>query len=536
MSSLNPTELTNVVNQRLGLEFDNFPESIVTIHGQTISVTNKLGEWSEFLTFELLAYTVQRLKWGERFHDDDYVEWMFRSWVLDKVEENLNLKVLRAVQDILCNLIIDESTPDKVEEKLFQWAKSAAIESATVESSSLLWGVRFFYEWCLDIGLPNFSEYRQFELDSIRPAWRNQELAVLMRDANMGPYTKIEISLIEDAMIRSKLVAPFELALFYLAKDWGLRPIQLALLQTQDYGVDDLGPYIRVPSVKGIRRAKLRRAPSNMVKRYITDETARAVVRQIEIAKDSVQPNLASIAFFVGWESARKLGIPIFPNKYRTPARLERLCRNEKLINYALHLDSARLSRVIRKLTFKLNIPAPKRMKDSEPNKILEITAYRFRRTKGTSMVLGGATPEEVAEALDHVSSDSVQYYFRYNLDLHDFVNKTHAASPEINDAIDMWTGKIEGLGEPRIGELTIGSLGQCTLGSACPHHPTVTCYACPSFRPNRSADHRGALKSIEQFQSIIASSATGPVVQQLENSIYGAKALIMAIEGQGND
>lgn len=527
--------LVESVSNRLNSDLEEFPREIVTIYGQKILTVDNEGKWAEYLYFEHIGYTIRKIYWAKRFHSDDYVEWIVRSWIAEILEESTNLKVFLCVIYELPSLNISSTAPEAVEDALFDWAKNTALAGSTAEHSPISLGMRYLYEWCLDEGLPGFSELRQFELDSIRPNSKRHESPVSLRDYTTGPYTRTEISLIEIAMRQPGLTTPAEQAMVYLARDWGLRPIQLALLQTHDFGRDELGPYILVPSVKGKTRSRLRRIPANMVKRYISDDTASAVEAQISIATSLAESNISAISMKIGADAASTLGIPLFPNKFRTESRFQRLCENPRLVNYALHLDSHRISLLMKKLTTLLSIPSPRRDMHSDESSILKITAYRFRRTKGTSMVLAGASPEEVADALDHIGVDSIKFYFRYNLDLHDFINRVHAASPEVTTAVAMWQGRIEEVTKINDGEITIGSLGKCTLGSACPHHPTVTCYSCPSFRPNKSADHLGALQSIQEFQNIIARSSTGPITQQLEVAIYGAKAVILAIQERSN-
>lgn len=523
--------LINQVSIRIDRELEPFAEEIITPQGQIIPTTDEYGDWCNKLTIENLGYTGFNVLWGSRFHEDDYVEWIIRSWIADKLETNLTPKSILSIVQFLPKLIITSIAPEEIEEEIFKWTMEGAIEGAIREGSSLLWGAQQLYEWCLDEDLPGFSEYRKFELDSIRPKWRTQELSVAMRDSNSGPYTTLEMSLLETALKTSSNVTIEDIALFYLARDWGLRPIQMSLLHTNDFGRDHLGPYIMVPSVKGKKRSRLRRAASNMVKRYITDETAAAIQNQIEQSEKAVLPRITALQALL--EENLTLGVPLFPNKYCSDERLQRLCRNTKLANYVLHSGSHKISRIIRDLTHKLRVIPPKRLGQKIPDDIMPITAYRFRRTKGTSMVISGATPEEVAEALDHVSVDSIKYYFRFSAEVHDFVNEAHSASPEISAAIAMWEGRLDKQTELRTGELSISSLGKCTLGSICPHHPTVTCYSCPSFRPNKSADHQGALNSIVEYKNIIATSSTGPVVNQLDVAIYGAKAVIIAINDE---
>ena len=81
----------------------------------------------------------------------------------------------------------------------------------------------------------------------------------------------------------------------------------------------------------------------------------------------------------------------------------------------------------------------------------------------------------------------------------------------------------------------TISSLGLCSSTEPCPFHPTVTCYACPKFRPSLHADHEAALADITRFQQILGSASTGAMAQQVEAAVQGAKAVIIAVRELGN-
>ncbi|MBB6155149.1 hypothetical protein HDC30_002372 [Pseudomonas sp. JAI115] len=150
-------------------------------------------------------------------------------------------------------------------------------------------------------------------------------------------------------------------------------------------------------------------------------------------------------------------------------------------------------------------------------------------------MVLSGASPDEVAEALDHINLNSIKHYFRYNLELQEFINTTHMASPEINSAVQMWNGKFTDKTTDRSALTSISSLGLCSLTEPCPFHPTVTCYACPKFRPGRHADHEAALADITKFQQMLGNTSTGAMAQQVEAAIHGAQAVIIAVKELGN-
>ena len=287
-----------------------------------------------------------------------------------------------------------------------------------------------------------------------------------------------------------------------------------------------------VPSVKGIRRSKIRRHSSNMVKRYVADDTAEALQTQCREAKvlaREATPRIRGLCRTHGIKTY-SLPTPLFPSPNRADIRLLRYLQNPKLLQYTLHTDSNHISQKIKSLTWILAVRNP-HSKSTEDDGFMQITAYRLRRTKGTSMVLSGSTPEEVAEALDHKNIHTIAHYFRYNLELQDFINRIHMASPEIRAAVEMWGGRfLEGV-ESNSTYRPVSSLGKCSRPTPCPYHPTITCYACSNFMPSQHANHELALEGIKNFQSMLGQSSTGPISQQVEAAVYGAKAILIAIK-----
>lgn len=529
--TLNPIKLTESIALTYGLEIEEFQTSLVTVYGQVVDLQDSSGNWTPELYFEHIGYVSRKIRWGERFHENDYVEWIIRGWIIDRLEHNLNVKAIAAIHASIADLSIDGTSSEEISEALFHWCEEKVIEGAAISDHAPAAAARSLYEWALEEDLIGFSEHRLFALSQFRKARQSPGTFVTMQDTDFGPFTRTELSFIEESMKSLISITAAERAAYYLARDWGLRPIQMALLHLSDFGRDELGPYVLVPCAKGTKRSLLRRAKNNFVKRYIADDTAEAIHHQVPFALEIARNMRKKIAMHTGEKRVAELGTPLFPAKGRSDSRMLRYCHDPKIFPYALHCDSHSISKMMRDLTWKLRIPRTTEASRESEDCYLNITAYRFRRTKGTSMVLAGASPDEVAEALDHVSVDSIKFYFRYNLELHDFINRVHSESPDIVRAVEAWQGRLDNMNVLLPNEIKIGTLGKCTRGSACPFHPTVSCYSCQSFRPSKSADHKQALIDIQEFQTLMRSTSTGPISQQLETAIHGAKSLILAIE-----
>jgi integrase len=535
MSSRSPTELMGEIESRFGIEADAFPFMVQSTFGQTITVRNDTA-WLDKLTIEKIGCAPMNIVWSQPLHDNLLVEWLLRNWFIDRIQTHIDLRPLIVVQRILAPQVFPDADAETIGDRLSSFSVRECIRMKTLDRSDELVALRVFYRWCLDEDVSGFNEHDSLELSQLIIRAFNNKHLVTMRDDDFGPFTRIQLSHIEMHLAESEYVTHAQRTLFLLARDWGIRPIQLALMQVTDFDIDESGPFVRVPSVKGIRRSRLRRHPSNLVKRYISKDTAEAVEQQCTLAEHQCRAASGEIERLCAKHgiSAPELPTPLFPAAYRSEIRLLRYLTNPKLTPFTLHQDNHRLSYDLTSLTWALKLLDPHRS-PHETSPFMRISAYRLRRTKATSMVLSGASPEEVAEALDHINLNSIKHYFRYNIELQQFINSTHMASPEINAAVQMWCGKFMEETAERSAFSAISSLGLCSSTEPCPFHPTVTCYACPKFRPSRHADHEAALADITRFQQILGSASTGAMAQQVEAAIHGAKAVIIAVKELGN-
>lgn len=535
MTNFSPAELIREIECCFGIETDAFPSRIQSTFGQTIIIHCETG-WLEKLTIEKIGCAPMNIAWSPSLHPNLLVEWLLRAWFIDRIQTHIDLRPLIVVQRILATNEFPGDDVETIGNRLSSFTVRECTRLKTLGDNEELVALRVFYRWCLEEEVSGFNEHDSLELSQLAvKAFDNRHL-VTMRDDDFGPFTRVQLTHIEMHLSTSENVTHTQRTLFLLCRDWGIRPIQLALMQVTDFGTDESGPFVRVPSVKGIRRSRLRRHPSNLVKRYISNDTAEAVKKQCALAEHQCGAASECIHALCARHgiNAPELPIPLFPTAYKSEIRLLRFLTNPRLTPFTLHLDNHRLSHELSALSSTLKLLDPHRCpQESAP--FMRISAYRLRRTKATSMVLSGASPEEVAEALDHVNLNSIKHYFRYNLELQEFINTTHMMSPEINAAVQMWQGKFMEETADRSTLTPISGLGSCSSTEPCPFHPTVTCYACSKFRPSRHADHEAALADINKFQRMLGSSSTGAMAQQVESAIHGAKSIIIAVKELGN-
>ena len=531
MIKISPAELVAEIECRFGIEADAFPSTVKSTFGQAITIHND-DAWVERITVEIVGCAPMNIAWSKPLHSNLLVEWLLRGWFIDRLQTHIDLRPLIVVQRLLAQHKFSGNDADTIGNRLSTFAVRECTRLKASSWYEELVALRVFYRWCLDEEVPGFNEHDSLELSQLTVKAHDNRHLVTMRDDDFGPFTRVQLANIEMKLANNPLITHAQRTLFLLCRDWALRPIQLALMQVTDFGIDEGGPFVKVPSVKGIRRSRLRRHPSNLVKRYIANDTAEAVELQCTLAEtqcNAASKEINAICARHGI-STPVLPTPLFPSAYTTENRLLRFLTNPKLTPFTLHLDNHRISYALTSLTWILQLPDPHRpIQKTEP--FMRITAYRLRRTKATSMVLSGASPEEVAEALDHSNLNSIKHYFHYNLELQEFINTTHMASPEINAAVQMWCGKFMEEIPDRSALRPISGLGSCNSKEPCPYHPTVTCYACPKFRPSRHANHEGALADITKFQQMLGSNSTGAMAQQVEAAIHGAKSVIIAVK-----
>ncbi|WP_036211111.1 hypothetical protein [Novilysobacter arseniciresistens] len=531
MKLWSPDELTDAASVVLDAEIDPFPNEIASVFGQSVAIKHSGKAWVDKIRFEHVGSREWSMRWNKPFHSTPFIEWIVRTWLIERVQLRIDLRPAKEIAQRIYSFSWDEDL-DNLEPQLATWLESVAQSGALAGQPAVPSGARLFYRWCLEEELPHFSERRLVDLERVGLKMRSGRELVTLRDPSYGPLTSAEVADVQRRLETSKKEWTRWRAMFLLGRDWGLRPIQLALLKVQDFGTDELGPFVMVPSVKGIRRSRLRREPHNLVKRHIADDTAAALEAQVSDAKEQLKTLVDELEQLL--EGSRSTAssqlCPMFPAR-RAPRRATHFLANPSITTYLFHVDAQAITNEYRDFSLALSIPARVGL-PSEEGQLMILTAYRLRRTKAASMVISGCSPDEVAEALDHQGVDSVSHYFSYSKDLHDYVNQLHNRTREITDAANMWSGRFRSGERPAdIAGVPIGRIGSCARQSPCPYHPTVTCYTCPSFQPSVDGDHRGAQKAIELLTQLVTTHSSGPVKRQLDAALVSASGLIKAIE-----
>ncbi|TWX71715.1 site-specific integrase [Colwellia demingiae] len=518
---------------RLNGDYENIPYAIETFHGQNITIRQSNGKLIKSIRIVNLAKDIVSYPFSDNYSDYPYLNFLAIMCIIDKAIEQSPASVnhltigLKALSEIYLSKKALEN------EVLFKTEFNNQLSSLVLKYSdtqSIYLSLRMLANYLIENYYWGFNEQLIFKLDEIKIPALGNKANVSLLDHENGPFTRSEISEICH-LIQNKNISIFERCLVKLAKQYGLRPLQLALIRESDIWFDTkkLAWYINIARVKG-RVSQLRRNENNFVLRELPLEIAQDLNVLIESDKSK----------YFYRNDGEELPRPLFKSKTIN----DELLKHKKLADYAWHIDSSRVYQSFRSLGIKLRIKSKHINNDDGSPAILKMNCYRFRYTLGTRMVMDGKTLEEVAIALDHSTTASVKHYFKYNRDVIDFIDDTFDSSITLKNSVQRWQGFLIDEADDSIDgsviKLTdIISLGKCLKKSLCDMHPTVSCYGCSRFRPYKKANHKGQLIFITEQREFLKNNSTGPVKHQLDEAYQGALEIVEAqriIEASNND
>jgi len=264
--------LYDAVEGHTGVPVGSFPRFIRTCHGQVVEVRSIDATWVENIYKEVICYGKQTIRWGQRIHPHPIIEWATRKFVLQKLQRVIAINPVQALLDAIPSLSLPETGGAiEFENAILKWIRVKVSEARASRRPELQEGVIAWATMCVDLELYGFGERLLVLLEDRTSTQRGRRDRVTMFDEFEGPYTPEELGRIDDALRNAPEVTSTHRALIGLCRDWGLRPIQIALLTADDVGADHGGPYVQVTSVKGKIRSRMRRNPGNFRKRYVTD-------------------------------------------------------------------------------------------------------------------------------------------------------------------------------------------------------------------------------------------------------------------------
>lgn len=528
-------ERVQELRKKYDMDIDEYPQRLISKFGGEVMLRSQQGWLPEVVVYSPGKGNL-RLRWGEEIHSHPVIEHSARYYLMHCLRTRAGLNGANMLVEAIKDICIGENEKEEnAYIAIYKWIESKIAQTKYV-CEPLYSCVREYVGFCLECETWGFEEPMLFALEkherSVKHAKKSKLYRVGILDAVEGPYSQEEMQRISSAIHESNGLLVNDKAMILLCREYGIRPIQIALLRRDDLVRDVRGTRLRIPRVKGRERSGLRRSSGNFTERPVSEELEVALNESI-LENDkkigSLDIALRKLCEDEGIHFVQP-PIPLFPREVVTDICWD-IYRQDRMRQYAYHRTNGSICASIREITGRLNI-TDNRYSDSGGR--LEISAYRFRRTKATSMVIQGYSPEDVAYALDHASLSAVQHYFRFSRDLIDYVNTVTDSSDEIRALASYWEGRFlegrrPGSQEVRVNKLE--SLGLCLSQHDCEHHPTVSCYSCPSFRPYRDGSHQAALENIVKIRNEIGEKSSGPIRAQLDLAIEMAKQCVSAQE-----
>ena len=248
MIKISPAELVAEIECRFGIEADAFPSTVKSTFGQAITIHNN-DAWVERITVEIVGCAPMNIAWSKPLHSNLLVEWLLRGWFIDRLQTHIDLRPLIVVQRLLAQHKFSGNDADTIGNRLSTFAVRECTRLKASSWYEELVALRVFYRWCLDEEVPGFNEHDSLELSQLTVKAHDNRHLVTMRDDDFGPFTRVQLANIEMKLANNPLITHAQRTLFLLCRDWALRPIQLALMQVTDFGIDEGGPFVKVPSV-----------------------------------------------------------------------------------------------------------------------------------------------------------------------------------------------------------------------------------------------------------------------------------------------
>jgi len=375
-----------------------------------------------------------------------------------------------------------------------------------------------WYLWCADCGLPGFDDEVAADLDSVRLKAAPRSAAVMRQDPQSGPLRRSEYEPLEIAL-RSQRATELPLVdrvVAWLFLCFGTNPRNLTLLAEDDFITTALNDgsvvhELRIPRIK-------KRTPGERDQfrtRRLVPELAELIRQLIDhnrvalkgAAEEAFRPLLR------GTERKVLLGTPFAHHRFRM--RVGDL--------------GATLHRVSDALDLKAHDGSP-----------LHLTPRRLRYTFATKLVADGASPQEVADALDHSDTGYVMVYFNTRSDVVQRLDKAMGlalapiAQAFMGVIVDDETGAIRARDKnSRIKHYSptmksLENVGSCGSFGFCGLMAPIACYTCTHFQAWLDGPHEHVLDELERKRNERLAAGADPKMTQIHDRTMLAVAEVI--------
>lgn len=317
-------------------------------------------------------------------------------------------------------------------------------------------------------------------LEEITIPGANKGVAVATMDPVSGPFSQVEFHAITDGVrkgYRQGLLSLREYVLCMIFLCFGLRSVQCNGIKLKDISVVRVGAS-EVKYLLRIPRAKQKgRGQRECFKiRTMTPQLGEAVM---ELSKE--------VRGEFGGLGVAQEDLPLFP-------MLSRLGRKPE--GFSLHPYSDDIAEMLVRAIRKLGVHSER------TGGLLNVSAYRIRRTFGTRLAQEGHGELVIAELLDHSDTQNVGVYVSAVPEIAERIDRAiafrlaplaRAFAGEVVDPSGSGGGAGCGVSAPEMtGEFS--PVGRCGQRAECELLAPLACYTCRSFRPFSDAPHEKIL------------------------------------------
>ena len=490
--------------EKYNFDYEHIPEVVTSYAGETVQIHNQ-GEYVPNISLHHLGLGNFKLQIPPRYTLHPVLEYAIRLGLVNIIKFQTPALVYRYAKGIgrFTEMKELKTTSEKVFLKMVkQFVTSQLIERRHDEN--LQAAFRFLISNSINEEIWGFEDSLLHELAEImRRRRKNSHLRITMLDHENGPFVQHEIQAIFEGLEKEEITVE-DRVLVRLLMQFGIRPVQLLMLREEDLEFNSIKGeyYLHIPRVKG-RFARHRR--KTFTTRGPLEPGLVADIKElISINQDISTPEGCARSLFIARRPNAKLLSGLFHE-------------------YACHKTKSFVSSKLNTIERKLNIIS------RYTKQRLHLTAYRFRYTLATTMILNGYSLEDVAVALDHDSLSCVRDYFCYTSEMAEYLDATISNSNEHQLASAKWAGFVDE-DHPEGSTIrlqNIAGLGKCLKPGPCNYHPAVSCYGCSRFKPFKTANHQAALANIESLVTSYKELSSGPVKQQLEYALDKAIEIV---------
>lgn len=424
------------------------------------------------------------------------------------------------------NTATNLNDPTKYDITLFEALHKNLRETVSLGTvSNYLDAYRRWYLWCTDAQCEGFDEEVAAELENRTIGGNLKGAAVLRDDPDEGPLRQVEIEALIAHLHRAGETATLGIEL--LAAAWlflafGTNPKNLILLNEEDLLTTKQadGSFIyelRLPRIK---------------KGHVNERSGfktRSLVPEIgQLLEQLIEQNARARRLALLEHNPIRFARPLFRREAPKEALLgtdfesDAYRRDNQWFNNALYL-------IVTTLDLKSAAGGP-----------LHLTPRRLRYTFATRLVQEGASPMELAEALDHTDLQQVMVYFNTRSDV--VVRLDKALALRLAPVAQAFMGMlISSASEASRGNdpasrikfldrdgLQLKSIGNCGSFGFCGLSAPIACYTCFKFQAWLDAPHEAVLDWLIADRDAHLSRGADPKMTQMHDTTIRAVAQVV--------